>query len=177
LKNLPLEVLINVLTSARPLHRVLQDYLRRRDKSARSTEEASIIDPHKRVDTSQFLLQRTRRISAALNALRERLERPVATLEFLRWRLRGPVGVMALANALVREAKSDEETAFLISELALELSRVTPKPTTDCLPPKQHQAEIRAVIRDLQSLVPEEIPGEPENLRQYVKSVFDAVLV
>ena len=66
LKHLPLDVLINILSSARPLHRVLRDYLRRRKKDGTKVDGGEIVDPHKRVDTSQFLLQRTRRISWAL---------------------------------------------------------------------------------------------------------------
>lgn len=177
LKNLPLEVLINILSSARPLHRVLGDYLRRREREKAKDGDKPVVDPHKRVDTSQFLLQRTRRISWALNALRERLERPVATLEFLRWRLHGPVGVMALAKALVREAQSTEERAFLISELVLELARVKPGVAPGCVPPKQQITEIRAVISELKTLIPEKTSGEPENLREYVESVFKAVSI
>ena len=175
LKDLPLDVLINILSSARPLHRVLADYLRRREREKAKVGDKPVVDPHKRVDTSQFLLQRTRRISWALTALRERLKRPVATLEFLRWRLHGPVGVMALAKALVREAQSTEERAFLISELVLELARVKPVVAPGCVPPKQHITEIRAVISELKTLIPEKTPKEPENLREYVESVFKAV--
>jgi hypothetical protein len=175
LKNLPLEVLINILSSARPLHRVLAEYLRRRAREMNGDgTDRPVVDPHKRVDTSRFLLQRTRRISWALNALRERLERPAVTLEFLRWRLHGPVGVLALAKALEREAQSDEEKAFLISELILELARVKPQATPGCLPPAQHLAEIRAVMPELKSLVPGGSAG-PENLRRYVESVFARV--
>ncbi len=175
LRNLPLEVLINILSSARPLHRVLRDFLRRRDRETSTQENKPIVDPHKRVDTSQFLLQRTRRISWALNALRERLERPVVTIEFLRWRLHGPVGVKALANALVREAQSAEERVFLISELALELARVNPIQAPGCVPSQQHVSEIRAVIVELMALIPASTSEEPKNLRRYVESVLKAV--
>ena len=175
LKDLPLDVLINILSSARPLHRVLRDYLRHRLKQEHKGDDGPTVDPHKRVDTSQFLLQRTRRISWALNALRSRLERPVVTLEFLRWRLRGPVGVMALAEALVREAKSDEERAFLISELALELARAKPEAAPGCLSPERHKAEIQAVIADLREFLHDDTFEEPQNLRQYVQSVFETV--
>lgn len=175
LKHLPLEVLINILSSARPLHRVLKDFLKRRTKVGSDGNDGVIVDPHKRVDTSQFLLQRTRRISWALNALRKRLERPVVTIEFLRWRLRGPVGVIALAKALVREAKSEEERAFLLSELVLELARVVPESRPGCLDASVHRAEIRSVIEELRTLVPEMSPEGPENLKRYVSSVFEAV--
>ena len=176
LKNLPLDVLINILSSARPLHRVLQNYLRRQRKEVDGTDTPLVIDPHKRVDTSQFILQRTRRVSWVLNALRQRIERPAVTLEFLRWRLRGPVGAMALANALVREAKSTEEHVFLISELALELSRAKPEISAGCISPQLQKAEIQSVICDLQTLLPENGFDKPLNLKQYVDSVFSAVL-
>ena len=176
LKHLPLEVLINILSSARPLHRVLKEFLKRRKKAALDRKDGVIVDPHKRVDTSQFLLQRTRRISWALNALRKRLEHPVVTIEFLRWRLRGPVGVMALAQALVREAKSEEEKAFLLSELLLELARVQPESSPGCLATDVHSAEIRSVIIEIRSLVPEINVDGPQNLKQYVFSVCGAVL-
>lgn len=176
LKQLPLEVLINILSSARPLHRVLREFLKRRKKAGTHANDGVVVDPHKRVDTSQFLLQRTRRISWALNALRQRLERPVVSIEYLRWRLRGPVGVMALAEALVREARSEEEKAFLLSELVLELSRVNPESKPGCLDADIHRAEIRSVIEELRSLVPEISAVGPQNLKQYVSSVFEAVL-
>ncbi|GIW83406.1 MAG: hypothetical protein KatS3mg105_5213 [Gemmatales bacterium] len=175
LKQLPLDLLIAILSSARPLHRVMHDYLRRFERSGKLESEGPSIDPHQRVDTSQFLLQRTRRISWALGALRKRLERPVATLECLRWRLRGPVGVTALAEALIRESRSDEEQAFLIAELVLELSRARVEAKEGCVPPAVHLQEIRQVIAELRRLVPALGSNAPENLRVYVESVFDAV--
>ena len=136
LKELPLEILINLLTSARPLHEVLRRYLRRHDNGNAVLDTSyKDADPHKRVDTSGFLLQRTRRFSWALNSLRIRLERPVTTEEcLLNWRIHGPVGVMAVANALKREAKSTEERLFLVAELALELARVNPEDAHGYLP-------------------------------------------
>lgn len=177
LKNLPLEVLINILSSARPLHRVLAEYLnKRKEKHADSNELSNIINPHKRVDTTQFLLQRTRRVSWALNALRERLEKPAATLDALRWRLSGPVGVRVFAEALVREAKSRDEQAFLLSELALELARAKPSHQERCVPVDQHMAEINQMISQLKSMVPPAESAEPNNLQDYVDSVFEAVV-
>ena len=61
----------NILSSARPLHRVLKGYLKRRKKHDGDGGDGVLVDPHKRVDTSQFLLQRTRRISWALAILEE----------------------------------------------------------------------------------------------------------
>jgi hypothetical protein len=175
LKQLPLEVLISILSSARPLHRVLKEFLAKREKTAGGATNGQIIDPHKRVDTSQFLLQRTRRISWALNALRARLERPVVTIEFLKWRLRGPVGVTALAEAMTREARSDEEKAFLLSELVLELARTKPEAKEGCVSPEEHKAEIRLVILELRGLAPSLGNEAPENLKHYVNTVFAEV--
>jgi hypothetical protein len=83
---------------------------------------------------------------------------------------------MALAKALVREARSEEERAFLLSELALELARVQPEAKAGCLAPDLHQAEIRKVIEELRNFVPEIGSEGPANLKQYVASVFDSVL-
>ncbi|HKQ89129.1 MAG TPA: hypothetical protein VJZ77_00495, partial [Blastocatellia bacterium] len=101
LKDLPLEALIEILTSARPLHQSLQRWLRRRQERKQG-ETVTALDPHKPVDTSGFLLQRTRRVSDALRALRERLERPVVSEQALTWRLRGPVGVAVLSQAICK---------------------------------------------------------------------------
>src|SRR6185437_2623166 len=90
LKDLSLEELIDILTSAKPLHEALKKWLTR--KSKKSPAEEIPMDPHRRVDTSSFLLQRTRRLSWALTALRSRLERPVFSETGLIWRLRGPIG-------------------------------------------------------------------------------------
>ena len=176
LKHLPLEVLIDVLTSARPLHRALAAWLKRRGR--RETETSSgERDPHKRVDTSQFLLQRTRRISYALAGLRERLSRPVATVEGLRWRLHGPVGPKALADALGREGRTPQEKAFLMAELALELARVRPQKAPGCLKPEEVLAGIAEVIKDLRSKVPLERLADHPELRAYVERAFEEAAV
>jgi len=70
LSDLPLEVLIEILTSAKPLHIALQRWLTRKSPGTGNPEV--LLDPHERVDTSTFLLQRTRRVSWALDALRTR---------------------------------------------------------------------------------------------------------
>ncbi len=175
LKDLPLEVLLDILTSARPIHQVLNDWGRRNGKRTDQSEFPNVINPHKRVDTSMFLLQRTRRVSWALNALRERIEKPAATLNALRWRLSGPVGVRVFAEALVREAKSRDEQSFLLSELALELARAKPVHQERCVPVDQHTMEIRQMIYQLKGMLPHAESTEPNNLQDYVDSVFETV--
>lgn len=174
LRDLPLDTLIAILSSARPLHKVLAEFLRKKGKRSVSAG-VIVVDPHKKVDTSQFLLQRTRRISAALQKLRERLERPVATVECLGWRLNGPVGVLALAKAVVRDARSDGERGFLISELALELNRVKPQTEPGALPPRVVLEEIKKAAAALRGLRPTETAREPDNLVQYIAKVFESL--
>ena len=134
------------------------------------------MDPHKRVDTSQFLLQRTRRISWALSALRERLERPVATKEGLHWRLCGPVGVGALIEALIRESQSTEEKTFLLSELALELFRVKPTSCSGHLPVARTKAAIAEKIAELKKTVDGNPDARAINLKAYEQKVFENIM-
>ena len=174
LKDLALDVLVDILTSARPLHEAMRTHLRRRPSEGES-EQQPVIDPHKRVDTSQFLLQRTRRVSYALNALRVRLERPVATEDCLEWRLRGPVGVMAVAKAVEREAHSDEEKAFLLSELALELARARPRSAPGCLPAKRVGEGVLHLLPEIRAHIPAGAIAGTGNLQTYIRRVFAAI--
>lgn len=162
LSDLPLEVLIEILTSAKPLHVALARWLARK-KGTGGGGPAVLIDPHERVDTSAFLLQRTRRASWALTAVRRRLEeRPVASAEALAWRLRGPVGVQAVSRAIIKEARSGEERAFLLAELMLELARVSPTEIPGGLRASDVKAGIREMIAELDAaLAAESLPGEP----------------
>jgi hypothetical protein len=174
LKDLPLAVLIDILTSSRPLYRVVREYV---DRGAWGPGGyISDSDPHKRVDTSGYLLQRTRRVSWALAALKRRLELPVASEQCLEWRLRGPVGVGALAKAIQKEALGrPEERAFLLCELALELASVQPKAAPGCLPAEEVRAGLSEVIAEIkQGIDLRSLRGNPD-LRDYVNQVFQGV--
>lgn len=174
LKDLPLDVLINILTSSRPLHISIRYWLKRKNNQDKThIDVGEIIDPHKRVDTSTFLLQRTRRISMALTALRIRLERPVPTIESLLWRLRGPIGVIELSRAIKKEARSNEEKLFLITELALELAHVNPQEAPGCLEPSKVKEEIKKVIEELRNEVHFETLENLPNMEEYIKSSFE----
>lgn len=173
LTNLPLEVLINILMSARPLHEILRRYLARRQTSNGNGGEYALIDPHQRVDTSGFLLQRTRRLSLALTALRERLQKPVATLENLNWRLYGPVGVRALKDAILKEAKTDMERIFLVTELALELSRADIAHAPNCLEPAVCKQALKKMVDELHRELTTAEWTASANLQQYVESAFE----
>lgn len=182
LRNLPLDVLVDILTSARPIHRVeaLRRYLKRRASDlagdeAGSAEVAPELDPHRRVDTTRFLLQRTRRVGWALTRLRERLEQPVMSREALDWRLRGPVGVVALADALIRERRSEEEAAFLIAELALELHRAVPRSAVGGLAAEEVRGALRQVARNLLARAPSAMLTSEGELRQYLARVDELI--
>jgi hypothetical protein len=121
LRDLTLEELLDVLASTRPLHQAVVEVLVKRGR--RKTPDVEP-DPHKRVNTATFLLQRTKRVALALERLRERLERPIGSVEALDWRLLGPIGPRALAEAFRRDARSPDEARFFLAELALALKRV-----------------------------------------------------
>lgn len=173
LKDLDLDTLISILTSARPLHQILGS-IRRQQKTLKSGSINIDLDPHKKVDTSKFLLQRTRRVSWALSALRAKLEIPVATMEILGWKLRGPVGVKAVVAAIVREAKSEEEKSFLLAELCLSLSQVNPVQHSDknLIAPQIVKAEIKKMILEVRKEVEVDSLEGVTGLKDYISKVF-----
>jgi len=187
LKSLPLDILISILTSARPLHVTLGEYIRRKQKTdGASLATSAVTDPHKRVDTSGFLLQRTRRVSWALRALRERLQRPAVNEQCLEWRLRGPVGVQALADALIREAdeknkkgkeheEGKAEKAFLLSELILELVRLQPRTAPGCLPVETVRFHIDRIVRELTEVVKSEESELPDDMKDYIDRILEGI--
>ena len=177
LRGLPLDVVIDVLTSGRPLHKVMRAWLNRRKKDNGGPEGIEL-DPHKRVDTSEFLLQRTRRVSWLLRALRERLERPLATRESLTWRLDGPVGVQAVARALIEEAgrrQSADERCFLLSELALELTRVRLSTSSPDVSVEDAKRDVGKAIQRILVQIDSGSIAEGSNLRRYVDHVLQQI--
>lgn len=175
LRNLTLDALISILTSALPLRESMRQWLRRsnQQKANQTGEPIPELDPHKRVDTSQFLLQRVRRISWALRALRERIERPAATNETIAWRLYGPVGAGAVLDAIERECKFSDpaEKAFLIAELALELSRAEPRSAEGAISPKRVKEAIRAYLVSVTKRMKLANSDAPATMRRYLKNV------
>jgi hypothetical protein len=166
LRALPLDDLLDLLTSARPYHEVLAQIWRRREERS-AAHSAVILDPHKRVDTRNFVIQRMKRIAAALEGLRERLERPVFTLEALLWRLRGPLGPLALAKRLAEE--EGDGAAFMIAEVALAVHDAQIAASGD-LGRVDAPKEKRAVLEQLGRLAAER--GAPPNLEDYVRRTF-----
>jgi len=167
LRALSLEDLLEVLTSARPAHEVLAQIWRRRASKETVADGSVVVDPHKRVDTRNFVLQRMKRIAAALEGMRERLSRPMFTVEALRWRLFGPLGPIALAKRLADE--EGDGASFMIAEVAMAVHDASMDAPGD-LGAIQVPREKRAVVDHLARLAAER--GAPLNLKNYVERTF-----
>ena len=182
LKELPLHILLQILTSAKPLHLVLKKYFKNLNAENDTEFEADeIIDPHKRVDTSGFLLQRTRRISYAFNAIQERLSKPTGTIQSLQWKLYGPVGLQALVNAIRNEVNESkivlpEERLFFLAELLLELSSVQPERASNCLPPKAIKSELKKFIETISIQIKKDPAIRGSWIKQYVNRTINIAL-
>ncbi|MEJ7766834.1 MAG: hypothetical protein WKF89_03420, partial [Chitinophagaceae bacterium] len=167
LRDLSLEALLIVIGSKQPLYRLLKRIERLKQSKKEILESEKIIDVHKLVDTAGFILQRTKRVSYALNALRIRLEKPVFTKESLEWRLNGPIGAKALADAIKKEARSNEEKLFLIAELSLELSRVKPQTSNVTLKKKEVLAAVKEVLNKLYFDLAGNFPSDKSSITDY----------
>jgi hypothetical protein len=166
LRDLALEDLILVLTSARPAFRVLAE---RAEKKRTSQTQTAEIDPHRRVNTSGFLIKRMRRLAKALEGLRARLERPISSLEGWRWRLQGPFGPIALARAL--NGESGPEGPFFVSEVAAMLKELQIT-AGDGVPLAALRQELERSLVLLRTLSLEKVGDMPANLTRYVQEVF-----
>lgn len=152
LRALSLSELILVLGSTRPIHEAVRQIVKLRVKG--ETGDDAALDPHQRVRTETFLLQRLKRVSLALEGLKQRLERPAAHAAAFRWRLFGPIGPRALLHALQREASREGELDFFVAELALALKRVDlRKACLGGLPVEQAEPLLKQCIREVADAV------------------------
>lgn len=175
LRDLPLDILVRVLTSAQPFHRALAAELRRRGE-VRFAAGCEVIDPHKKVDVSAFLLQRSRRFAEAIEAVCERLAKPAPNHNALHWRIHGPVGVRSLVRAVQGEAKSSEERAFLLVELALALTWLKlPQAEDGMVKPSEVRKKIAEVIEQIRSELPRDGFESVPALGSYVKAALEEV--
>lgn len=163
LRNLTLEDLLAVLTTARPIHWALEERLAAR--AERGGMPPPVVDPLKKVDSSQFLMRRMRRLARALEGLRVRLELPLASLEGLRWRLLGPLGPIALARAL--QAEAGLGSPFFIAEVSSTLQDIEWQ-TGGAIKREDLVAEVAVAQRQLKALALEHAAETPANLRDYV---------
>ena len=170
LGNLSLAELLEILTSARPLHEIMDRILKRREEKADPKKRLEV-DPHKKVDTTQFLLRRMRRVAQALEGMRHRLQQPVASLEALRWRLHGPIGPIALAKRLA--AEDPEGAAFMIAEVASTLRNIAWQ-ASGSLRSREINPEVKALIVALRDLAGQ--AHGPTSLTAYVTTSFEELL-
>ena len=176
LKDLKLDLLVELLTSTRPLYVVLASWARRREKvTSPNSATDPLLDPHRRVNTSAFLLQRTRRVSAALYGLRKRLERPFASEASLHWRLRGPIGVLALAEAISREADNEVERTYLLLELCLELRRTGPGESPGSLSVRRVRTALREIITEMEMKMSSDAFKNDPALAEYAQAALKKV--
>jgi hypothetical protein len=172
LRDLSLEQLLEILTSALPLHRCLQNLWRQNSDETSPEKVAIALDPLRRFSRDTHLLERTRRFSLAMAGMRRRLESPIPSEEYLQWRLHGPVGISKIATAILREAGSDGEKAFLLGELGFELSQIHPKSEVGFLPKKRIQDAIREMVTDFEKQAEPLLAATESSLQEYVRSAF-----
>lgn len=174
MRNLALGELLEVLTSALPYHETVARIMRRRETGQGANDSDVIVDPHKKVEAAarNFLLRRMKRISLALEGLKERLERPVMTLDGLRWRLHGPFGPVVLARRLA--AEEGEGAAFMIAEVAATVRDAQIRTDEGVVPKAVVKDEKGAVMSTLRTLAAER--EAPRNLKDYVNETFAELL-
>jgi hypothetical protein len=172
LRNLPLRTLLEILTSARPVHETLRRAVRERTRSASGANDPHL-DPLRRFHDRAALLYRTRAVARALDRLRERLERPVLHEDALIWRLEGPLGPICLAEALCREARTQAEGAFLVAEVALTVAAVRLEPKVARLDSERVRRSVARCIERLRERA-DTLSGaiEDPSLRQYVAAAL-----
>ncbi|MGI8757289.1 MAG: hypothetical protein ACR2MB_15820 [Acidimicrobiales bacterium] len=174
LRDLPIDLVLRALASARPLHEALEPRPGQ-DHGEGQDGPPVDLDPHRRFSPAGQLMHRTRLLSAALVGLRDRLERPAVTLDALRWRLDGPFGPGEIAKGLARERTTiPGERAFLFAEIALTLSQVELAHVTRLISDRRDEAEglLRASIETLAELAGQEHDGRTA-VTGYVDAAFE----
>jgi hypothetical protein len=82
------------------------------------------------------------------------------------------VGVTKVAAAILKEAGSDGEKAFLLGELALELSQVQPKTEPGFLAKKKIQEAIGVIVADFEKQAAPLLIATETGLQNYVRSAL-----
>jgi hypothetical protein len=183
LQGLSLAALLDLLSSARPLHEALRVWLRRRpdDDDADVDQAVELIDPHAKVDTSGFLVKRVQRACWAIRQLRERLEQPVLSASAMAWRVNGPVGARAVLDAIQRQCDPNlpDEWTFLLCEMWREMSNVTLQAGGgDPVSPEAKQLMVD-FAENVRARIAQSLPCCSESLGSYVvesmQEVSDAI--
>ena len=164
-------------------------HARRAATPAAGTTGHAGADSLRSVDTSRYVLYRTRQFGRAVHGLCERLERTPLTPAAVAYRLfTDPLGPVALAGAITAPAHAaggtpaadDEHRLFLAAELLLAVGHVTREMVRRADPPtkKWLRAEVARAVGDLTARVNacrERLGSGPPNLETYVTRVLDRV--
>jgi len=181
LQGLSLAALLDLLSSARPLHEALRAWLRRQpdDDDAEVEAAVELVDPHAKVDTSGFLVKRVQRACWALHQLRERLEQPVLSASAMAWRVNGPVGAKAVLNAIERQSDPDlpDEWAFLLCEMWGELRQLRLQGVGNQPVPPESLDLMTDFIEDLRARLVQALPSCSLSMQSYVAEAGKEVTV
>ena len=154
------------------------DALERKKESNPDNAAARDFDSLRAVDTSSYLLYRTRRLGIALTALGERLFKTVRSSNAMAYRLRqDPLGPRALAETLVREwregVRNDLEhgainVMFSLAEINLTLAHVARRVAEEPL-----RSIFSEVIGEIDAMCREIVASHapPPNLARYLHQV------
>ena len=165
-----LDTLLDTLSSGLPLWRRLVQVMSQPKQAAVSSIKAEL-DPHRRVDTSAFLMQRMRRISRAFEGLRERLAQPIATPSALEWRFSGPLGPAKVGRVLAESLGGPSDAAFVLAELALVISRASETVRADGVEKASVEQRFRRALDEVAAVAPT-VVDDPA-LKEYVERAFD----
>lgn len=181
LRDLPVDVLLNVLASTRPLRIALEVELRRHQKGLAGHDDE--LNPLKRFDSSGLLLHRVKHASAAFWGLQRRLARPLGSLDSLEWRLGGIIGPRVIAAGLVAKVGRGQlrpaEAAFLLGELALTLARVDWVGITRGVQTTEVRRRVRDVLTELSGQAASlniDTDASIDGLAAYLRDVFNESL-
>lgn len=181
LQGLTLAALLDLLSSARPLHEALRAWLRRQpdDDDAEVEEAVELVDPHAKVDTSGFLVKRVQRACWALRQLRERLEQPVLSASAMAWRVNGPVGAKAVLNAIERQSDPDlpDEWVFLLCEMWRELNQVKLQGVGNHPVQPESLALMTDFVEDLRARLVQALPACSLSMKSFVAEAGKEVTV
>jgi hypothetical protein len=83
---------------------------------------------------------------------------------------------MKMWDLIQKEARSEEEKAFLGAELSLELAEVNPMREPGCLPPGRVRRAVRKLIRDIKRQTGGQNLSRAPGLAGYVDAAFGRAL-
>jgi hypothetical protein len=146
----------------------LQRFLRKKKEEEGAFEE--VVNPHDRVDTSKFILQRTRQFGWAISALKRQIENNPNTIEQLKWRLTGPLGVFAVKDAILRFFPDPEERTFFLAEMIGELYRLN-IPATKTIKKNEISGALNNVIAELKNELSGLRNASSTTLQNYIESL------